>query len=681
MPKNKNKKYRAFISYCHADARIVKWLHQALETFRLPRRLIGQTSPSGEVIPERVQPIFRDRDELASAAHLSSAVIEALAQSAALIVVCSRKAALSGWVNQEILEFKRLGGESEIYCVIVDGIPGSSYEDECFPPALVQGGVEPLAADLRSGGDGRRGTCRKLIAGILGISLDDLVMRDQRRRLRQMLFVTSGALISTIFMTSLAVNAYFSKQEAERSRNQAEELIGFMLGELRQKLEPIGKLEVLDSVANKAMDYFASVGIDQMTDDIRMKRSIALRQIGEVRMFEGNLEESLKAFSESLVLARELASNKPDDTEIHFELGQIQFWTGYLHWQKKEYKPAETLFNEYLDTANYLIRIDGPDPKWRTEKAYAYLNLGSLFSRQKLHASAQENFNSAILQFEALSAEFPDNREYQTELANCYSWMGGELRESGDVIAAIEVFERHLKMLEDLQGDGTNKVLAALLAEGTHFLADLYLMTADLDSAEEVILRGKQLYVELTGIDPENMRWQRGYAMSLLFEARMRRARNNLPLATRAIEHAKKIIRDVAERTDIESYRIDDVAIIGNDYAQIMLANNRFDVAETALREIIDLLHGTDSYELARAYLTLGTIIEHRSELTTAAEMWTESKKMVVKLRNTSNQLNLTALLAELFMHTGEQDKAMRLVADLQRLGYKGGVIDLANKL
>jgi len=62
-------KYRAFISYSHADEEWAKWLHKSLETYRMPKRLVGRETEFGPV-PDRIAPVFRDRDELATATNL-----------------------------------------------------------------------------------------------------------------------------------------------------------------------------------------------------------------------------------------------------------------------------------------------------------------------------------------------------------------------------------------------------------------------------------------------------------------------------------------------------------------------------------------------------------------------------------------------------------------------------------
>ena len=72
--------YRAFISYSHRDARWGEWIHRRLETYRLPGAIVGRETPFGPV-PDRLQPIFRDRDELGTATDLSAEITSALQHS------------------------------------------------------------------------------------------------------------------------------------------------------------------------------------------------------------------------------------------------------------------------------------------------------------------------------------------------------------------------------------------------------------------------------------------------------------------------------------------------------------------------------------------------------------------------------------------------------------------------
>ena len=231
-------KYWAFLSYSHRDAKWGDWLHKALETYRVPRRLVGKVSRDGAV-PERVYPVFRDREELPVSADLGANINEALGESRYLIVICSPQSAQSRWVNEEIKTFKKLGRDDRILALIVDGEPNASdgkpdfaAEQECFPEALrfrfypngeqTPERTEPIAADAREGKDGRNNARLKLLAGLLGVNYDDLKQREQERRLRRARRIVAAALVLIAAFAALSVALFFKQREARAMQAQAE---------------------------------------------------------------------------------------------------------------------------------------------------------------------------------------------------------------------------------------------------------------------------------------------------------------------------------------------------------------------------------------------------------------------------------------------------------------------------
>jgi len=192
-----NKKYFAFISYSHRDKKWADWLHKSLETFKVPKAIVGSEGRDGTV-PKRVFPIFRDREELPTSADLGANINNALENSNYLVVICSPNSAKSQWVNEEILSWKRLGKENKILCLIVDGEPNATDmgqpDDECFPEALkfklgdnlelTTERTEPIAADAREHADGKSNAKLKLLAGLLGVNYDALKQREKRRQIR-----------------------------------------------------------------------------------------------------------------------------------------------------------------------------------------------------------------------------------------------------------------------------------------------------------------------------------------------------------------------------------------------------------------------------------------------------------------------------------------------------------------
>ena len=245
-------RYVAFVSYARSDERIARWLQRALERYRVPRSLVEPTESGQQATrprPARLYPVFRDREELPISDDLGAALEAALERSEALIVICSPAAAASRWVNEEIRRFRVLHPSRRILPLIAAGEPTASPPYGAFPPALMVDAAgrplpEPLAADLRPGGDGRRGALLKLAAGLLDVGVDDLRRRDAQRQARVSLAVAATASAVAAVTIALAVTAIRARDEVDLRRAQAEGLIQFMLGDLRGRLEPIGRLDI-----------------------------------------------------------------------------------------------------------------------------------------------------------------------------------------------------------------------------------------------------------------------------------------------------------------------------------------------------------------------------------------------------------------------------------------------------
>lgn len=225
------KQYFAFLSYSHVDSKWARWLHKALETYRLPRAL--RALPGAESLPERMAPVFLDRAELATSTELAAEVQRALDQSSNLIVLCSPAAVKSRWVNEEIRRFRALGREDRIFCVVLGDVD-TDDPGEFFPPALSEARPgqqaaenerrpEPLAADLRASADGRRDGFLKLAAGLIGVRFDQLRQREQARWHRRLMVITATSVAASVVLVGLTSFALIARREADVQRSIAEQ--------------------------------------------------------------------------------------------------------------------------------------------------------------------------------------------------------------------------------------------------------------------------------------------------------------------------------------------------------------------------------------------------------------------------------------------------------------------------
>ena len=375
--------FRAFISYSHRDTKTAEWLHRALETYRVPKPLIGRETATG-IIAARPGKVFRDRDELEVSADLSGKINQALRQSQFLIVLCSRASAGSRWVNQEVINFKRLKGAERIIAVIVDGEPGTSNmpgreAEECFVPALrfkvsAQGELtdepaELIAADLRPGKDTRARVRLKVLAGLLGVGLDELIRRDSQRRARFFFYASVAMGCASLLLAYLTVDAIRSRNlavaaqaTADRQRNQAEGLIEFMLGDLREKLQPVGRLDVLDAVGEKALAYFGTLQPGEMDSDSMGRRARALHLIGQIEEKRGNIEGARKAFLEAKLSTAELLRRDPGSAQRIFEHSQSEYWVGEVNFRAGKLQDALEGHSQYETLARSLVALEPANP-------------------------------------------------------------------------------------------------------------------------------------------------------------------------------------------------------------------------------------------------------------------------------------------------------------------------------
>lgn len=221
-------RYRAFISYSHRDMACARWLHRAIENYRVPKDIVGQQGEHG-IVPARLRPIFRDEDELGGAAELGPELQGALANSAALIVICSPASARSAWVDKEIRTFKTFNPGKPVFAVIASGTPGHP-EEECFPRSLLYAlgedgeldlgkPLEPLAPDLQK--LDRKAVKLKLIAGLLGVSYSHLYRRDQRRARKFAAAIGTFAVLLITVLTALSIAAFSYARMAVKERNAA----------------------------------------------------------------------------------------------------------------------------------------------------------------------------------------------------------------------------------------------------------------------------------------------------------------------------------------------------------------------------------------------------------------------------------------------------------------------------
>ena len=503
-------RYRAFISYSHVDRKRAEWVHRALETYRVPRRLTARTGdePAGRGL----KPIFRDRDELAASSDLGAVIRDALDRSDALIVLCSPASARSRWVDQEVEHFLKDHDSHRIICVIVETTPADLPLFDVLPSALraaLPAGVEPLAVDLRWGADGPRLARLKMAASLMNVSLDQLIQRDARRRLRVMGAFTAAAVVVALGMGAMTVATLRSREVARAQRDETEGLLAYMLGDLRKQLEPVGRLDVLDGVSGKVLAHYAKARPDQLDDPALAQRAKALTLLGTIRDPRGDLPGAPDAFSQAESTTRELAARAPRDGDRLFDEAQNVYWLAYIEWRQGNAVEAERGFQKYGELAQQLVALDPAKGDWRLEVAYAKSNLGTLLFEQGRASEALVAFGDALRVFEAERARAPGDQDRLIDAVDAHAWVADTLVKLGRPQEAYRERVGAAAMI----ADASAKAPADKRLSARGLAAQLALARLELDTGQTA--RGRVRSAKalmgvrgLAALDPTNLKWR-----------------------------------------------------------------------------------------------------------------------------------------------------------------------------
>ena len=236
--------YDAFISYRHTprDIEVAKKIQTSLERFRVPAAIKDKYHFEG------FKRIFRDQEELVINSNLAKEIEEAINASDYLIVICSPHYMESKWCLLEIETFLKNHDRDHVLCVLSEGEPPAIFPDTLCHYSKVskvdgkeikeEVNCEPLACDFR--GDMKqaiRSELPRLASAMIGCGYDELMLRKERYRRKQMLILFSiiFTLVSIALLYLLWSNNQINRNYRQSQINESKVLSKESLDYLEQK--------------------------------------------------------------------------------------------------------------------------------------------------------------------------------------------------------------------------------------------------------------------------------------------------------------------------------------------------------------------------------------------------------------------------------------------------------------
>jgi eukaryotic-like serine/threonine-protein kinase len=360
-------------------------------------------------------------------------------------------------------------------------------------PAERYANAEQLAADLR----------RWLAHEPVSARPDSAWYRSAMFLRRHRLGVAASGAVMLALGLGLGV-AVREGREAQRQRDQAEGLIEFMLGDLRKKLEPVGRLDVMDAVGDKALGYYSQQQLSGMDASSLGRRARALHMMGEIAEKRGKLDEADQLFRQAAASTGELLARHPDQGAVVFEHAQSAYWVGFIARRRGQMEEAQQQFQRYLQLAERLSQLDPSNLDWLTERAFAQQNLGVLALDQGRARAALDEFRRTDASWRSVVEQRP---ELYLEQANTLGWIARANFMLGDYAAALATETQRVTALNKMPDTADNREVQARLATSQHQISRMHFFLGQAPQALAWAEKAAALQETLVSRDTENLYW------------------------------------------------------------------------------------------------------------------------------------------------------------------------------
>lgn len=347
------------------------------------------------------------------------------------------------------------------------------------------------------------------------LDTDELAFIDaSASKARQKRLLRHGTIAALCFLTitafTMSIKSYNAEQQAQQKRLAAENLLGFMVGEFADKLRSIGRMDLLDGISNKALEYFTDFSNSStlQSTEAMLQHGQTLTAMGEVAYSRGKTDEASAALHAGRSQLEAVLKLQPTNLELLKTLGANAFWLGQIQYDASNWQNTRTAFEQYYHYSERMYELAPDNLDAIMELSYATNSLGSLAMKQQQFDVARENFEESLRLKLLAQAKQPQNSQLLADIANTRSWLASASLSEGNTLLAINTHQQ--LQAEFLATElSPEPYLLHILSSSYQKLAEILLYQGKTAAARNASILGQNIILQAIAQDPENSRWQR----------------------------------------------------------------------------------------------------------------------------------------------------------------------------
>jgi tetratricopeptide (TPR) repeat protein/tRNA A-37 threonylcarbamoyl transferase component Bud32 len=379
-----------------------------------------------------------------------------------------------------------------------------------------------------------------------------------------------------------------SAKRATVARSEAEKLINFMMTDLRDKVEPIGRLDLLDDVNRRVKSYYDTIARGDDGAEIQRQHSLALVNYGDVLFDKGAPSEAGKLYREALEITQKLTNQNPGDPNFRADLAAVYQQIGNVLESQGNVEEALKNYEESRSLREKLVEQSPQNSDWQRRLAWSLQKVGLMLKARGDLPGAQKNFVQALNVAGELHRRDLTKLDFLDALWILNIRVGEVLEAKGEPDGALNYYRDSLEVAQELKKDAPKDTnWQRYIGVSEEQIGNILMTEGDCEGAQGDYTAAFSVRSALFVQDQANGLWEDDLALSYEDLGSIAKAQGDLEKALKMYRECLSHRTRLTSRDATDSEAQQDFATSKNKFGLVLLASGQFPAALESCTEAL----------------------------------------------------------------------------------------------